>query len=61
MNLITSMIPQILDAAPGRHILYEGGVFRMKEANREDVKLMENGKEYLVEPTADQMDDLTGC
>jgi hypothetical protein len=25
MNLITSMIPQLLDAATGRHILYEGG------------------------------------
>jgi hypothetical protein len=32
----------------------------MKEANGEDVKLMENGKEYLVEPTADQIDDLMG-
>jgi hypothetical protein len=30
----------------------------MKEGNREEVKLMENGKEYLVEPTTDQMDDL---
>ena len=56
--LITSMIPQILDGAPGKHILYEGGIFRMKEANGEDVKLTENGKEYLVEPTADQIDDL---
>lgn len=58
MDLITSMIPKILDSQPGRHILYEGGVFRMKEASGEDVKLTENGKEYLVEPTADQMDDL---
>jgi hypothetical protein len=58
MNLITSMIPQLLEAATGRHILYEGGIFRMKEANGEDVKLTENGKEYLVEPTADQIDDL---
>jgi hypothetical protein len=58
MNLITSMIPQIMEAAPGRHILYEGGVFRMKEANGEDVKLTEGGKQYLVEPTADQIDDL---
>jgi hypothetical protein len=28
------------------------------EANGEDVKLTDNGKEHLVEPTADQMDDL---
>jgi hypothetical protein len=58
MNLITSIMPTILDAAPGRHILYEGGVFRIKEANDQDVKLTENGIEYLVEPTADQIDDL---
>ena len=37
---------------------YDAGNFRMREANGEDVKLTENGKEYLVEPTADQMDDL---
>lgn len=58
MNLITSMIPKLLDGAPGRHILCEGGIFRMKEANGDDVKLTENGKDYLVEPTADQIDDL---
>ena len=58
MNLATPMIPQLLDAAPGRHILYEGGIFRMKEASGRDVMLTENGKEYLVEPTADQIDDL---
>ena len=58
MNLITSMIPKILDSQPGRYIRYDAGTFRMKEANGEDVKLTENGKEYLVEPTADQMDDL---
>src|SRR4029077_5595739 len=58
MNLITSMIPKILDSEPGRHIRYEAGNFRMKEANGEDVKLTENGKEYLIEQTADQIDDL---
>jgi len=58
MNLTTPMIPQLLDAAPGRHILYEGGIFRMKEASGRDVMLTENGKEYLVEPTADQIDYL---
>ena len=30
----------------------------MKEASGRDVMLTENGKEYLVEPTADQIDDL---
>jgi hypothetical protein len=50
--------PKILDIQPGRLIRYEGGIFRMKEANGEDVKLTENGREYLVEPTADQIDDL---
>jgi hypothetical protein len=44
MDLITSMMPKILDSQPGRHIRYEGGTFRMKEANGEDVKLTENGK-----------------
>ena len=39
MNLTTPMIPQLLDAAPGRHILYEGGIFRMKEASGRDVML----------------------
>jgi hypothetical protein len=58
MNLITLMIPKILDSAPGRYILYDSGNFRMKEADGEDVKLTENGREYLVEPTADQIDDL---
>jgi hypothetical protein len=29
----------------------------LKEANGEDVMLTENGKGYLVEPTADQIDD----
>jgi hypothetical protein len=58
MNLITSMIPKMLGAAPGRHILYERDIFRMKEANGDDVKLTENGEEYFVEPTADQIDDL---
>ena len=58
MILITSMIPKILEGSPGKHILYDAGNFRMKEANGEDVKLTENGKEYLVEPTADQIDDL---
>jgi hypothetical protein len=51
------MIPRILDSQPGRYIRYDAGNFRMKEANGEDVRLTENGKEYLVEPTADQMDD----
>jgi len=51
-------LPKMLAGAPGRHILYEGGVFRMKEANGEEVKLTENGTEYLVEPAADQIDDL---
>jgi hypothetical protein len=30
----------------------------MKEANGSDVKLAENSREYLVEPTAEQMDGL---
>jgi hypothetical protein len=58
MNLITLMIPKILGSAPGRYILYDSGNFRMKEADGEDITLMENGMEYLVEPTADQIDDL---
>ena len=58
MHLMTSMIAKILDSEPGRYIRYNAGNFRMKEANGADVKLTENGKEYLVEPTVDQMDDL---
>ena len=30
----------------------------MKEANGEDVKLREDRREYLVEPAAQQIDDL---
>jgi hypothetical protein len=30
----------------------------MKEAKGEDMKLTEDGREYLVEPTAQQIDDL---
>jgi hypothetical protein len=58
MNLITSMIPKILESAPGRHIRYDAGNFRMKEANGEDVKLTEDRRGYLIEPTAQQIDDL---
>ena len=50
--------PKDIGGLTGKHILYDAGNFRMKEANGEDVKLTENGKEYLVEPTADQIDDL---
>ena len=58
MMLHTSRIPDLLHKKPGRYIHHDAGDFRMKEANGEDVKLTEDRREYLVEPTAQQIDDL---
>jgi hypothetical protein len=58
MRLTTSMIPDLLSKKPRRYIHHNAGSYRMKEANGEDVKLTKDGKEYLVEPTPDQIDDL---
>ena len=56
--LYTSRIIDLLRKKPGRHIHHAAGDFRMKEANGEDVKLTEDGRKYLVEPTAQQIADL---
>jgi hypothetical protein len=59
MMLNTTMILDLLRQTPGRYIQHDMGHYRMKEANGADVKVTENGREYLVEPIAEQMDDLT--
>jgi hypothetical protein len=58
MMLNTTMILDLLGERPGRYIHHDMGHYRMKEANGADVKVPENGRESLVEPTAGQMDDL---
>jgi hypothetical protein len=58
MMLYTSRITDLLRKKPGRYIHHDAGAFRMKEAKGEDMKLTEGGREYLVEPTAQQIDDL---
>ena len=58
MMLFTSRITDLLRKKPGRYIRHDAGDFRMKEANGEDVKLTEDRRDYLVEPTAQQVDDL---
>jgi hypothetical protein len=58
MMLYTSRITDLLRKKPGRYIHQDADAFRMKEAKGEDVKLTEDRREYLVEPTAQQIDDL---
>jgi hypothetical protein len=56
--LNTTMILVLLHEGTGRYIQHDMGHYRMKEANGVDVTVIENGGEYLVEPTAEQIDDL---
>jgi hypothetical protein len=58
MMLYTLRITDLLRKKPGRCIHHDAGAFRMKEAKGEDVKLTEDRREYLVEPTAQQIDHL---
>jgi hypothetical protein len=58
MMLRTSRIIDLLRNKRGRYNHHEEGAFRMKEANGEDVMLTEDRRGYLVEPTAQQIDDL---
>ena len=58
MMLRTSRIIDLLRNKRGRYIHHDAGAFRMKEANGEDVMLTEDRRGYLVEPTAQQIDDL---
>ena len=58
MTLYTSRITDLLTKKPGRYIHQDANAFRMREAKGEDVKLTEDRREYLVEPTAQQIDDL---
>lgn len=58
MKLRTTMITDLLRERPGRYIQHDMGHYRMKEANGDDVKITEDGREYLVEPEAIQMDNL---
>jgi hypothetical protein len=58
MMLNTTMILDLLRQRPGRYVQHDMGQYRMKEANGDDVTITENGRDYLVEPIAEQMDDL---
>ena len=58
MMLRTSRIIDLLRNKRGRYIHHDAAAFRMKEANGEDVMLTEDRRGYLVEPTAQQIDDL---
>jgi hypothetical protein len=58
MMLYTSRITDLLRKKRGRYIHHDAGAFRMKEAKGEDVKFTEDRREHLVEPTAQQIDDL---
>jgi hypothetical protein len=58
MMLRTWRIIDLLRNKRGRYIHHDAGAFRMKEANGEDVMLTEDRRGYLVEPTAQQIDDL---
>jgi hypothetical protein len=58
MMLNTTMILDLLADKPGRYVQHESGTYRMKEADGSDVIITENGRDYLIEPIAEQMDDL---
>jgi hypothetical protein len=59
MILNTTMILDLLRQRHGRYIQHDMGHYRMKEADGADVTVTENGREYLIEPIAERMDDLT--
>ena len=56
MMLHTSRIMDLLRNKRGRYIHHDAGAFRMKEADGEDVKLTEDRRGYLVQPTAQRID-----
>ena len=58
MMLYTSRITDLLRKKPGRYLDHGAGSYRMKEAGGEDVTVIEDRRTYLVEPTAQQIDDL---
>jgi hypothetical protein len=58
MMLNTSTILHLLSERPGRYILDSMGNYRMKEANGDDVIVTENGRQFLIEPAAGQIDGL---
>jgi hypothetical protein len=58
MRLRSTQILDLLNEKPGRYIHHAMGRYQMKEASGADVRLTEDGKEYPVEPTAEQMDGL---
>ena len=58
IKLRTTTILELLRAQPGRHVGHDAGYYRMKEVNDADVIVTENGRQFLVEPDAEQIDDL---
>jgi hypothetical protein len=58
MMLNTSTILDLLRERPSRYILHSMANYRMKEANGDDVIVTENGRQFWIEPAADQIGDL---
>jgi len=58
MVLNTTMILELLGERLGRYIQRSVGDYSMKDASGAAVTVRENGQDFLVEPTAEQMDDL---
>lgn len=58
MMLNTTTILELLGEQPGRYIQRYMDSYRMKEASGAAVTVTEEGKHFLVEPTAEQMADL---
>jgi hypothetical protein len=58
MQINTTAILELLHKQPDRYIQHDSGNYRMKEPKGSDVIVKEDGREFLVEPTQDQMDDL---
>ncbi len=58
MMLCTTKILELLRERPGRYIQQCMGEFCMKEANGAAVSVNEEGKDFLIKPIVEQMDDL---
>ncbi|MBV9826038.1 MAG: hypothetical protein JO001_10210 [Alphaproteobacteria bacterium] len=55
------IILDLLAAKPGRYIQYARGNYRLKEADGSDVIVSDRGCDQMVEPAADQIDDLANA
>ena len=58
MNLRTTEIPELLGQKTGRYIQHDMGIYYMREASGADVTIEKDRREFAVQPTANQMDEL---